>query len=245
MNLLRFMARLLVCLAWILLGLLTIILCYPWAGSAFRGWSKRYWSTCLLALCGVSTVVQGEPRLAGPVLWVANHVSWIDIFALNRVRPTAFVAKSEIRSWPLLGWLVAGAGTIFIERASRHAVHGVGHAMRAQFDQGRVVGLFPEGTTSPGFDVLPFYANLFEPARRGGVAIQPVALRYFHGEGRSDFAAYVGEETLMQNLWRVFGGSGVRIEIVFLPPVWSGQAEAPVRAALARESRDAIRQALL
>ena len=244
MNLLWFIARLLLCLAWILLGLLTIILCYPWAGSAFRGWSKRCWSACLLALCGVRTAIQGEPRLDGPVLWVVNHVSWIDIFALNRVRPTAFVAKSEIRRWPLLGWLVAGAGTIFIERASRHAVHRVGQAMRAQFDKGRVVGLFPEGTTSPGFDVLPFYANLFEPARRGGAAIQPVALRYFHGDRRSDFAAYVGEETLVQNLWRVLGGNGVRIEIVFLPPVWSGQAGAPARAELSRLSRDAIRQAL-
>ena len=244
MNLLWFIARSLLCLAWILLGLLTIILCYPWAGSVFRGWSKRWWSACLLALCGVRTAIQGEPRLDGPVLWVANHVSWIDIFAMNRVRPTAFVAKSEIRSWPLLGWLVAGAGTIFIERASRHEVHRVGQAMRAQFDAGRVVGLFPEGTTSPGFDVLPFYANLFEPARRGGAAIQPVALRYFHGDGRSDFAAYVGEETLVQNLWRVLGGNGVRIEIVFLPPVWSGQGDAPTRAELSRLSRDGIRKAL-
>ena len=244
MNLLRFTVRLLACIAWVLFGLLTIVLCYPWAGSAFRGWSKRWWSASLLVLCGVRTSVEGEPRLEGPVLWVANHISWIDIFALNRVRPTAFVAKSEIRSWPLLGWLVAGAGTIFIERASRHAVHRVGQSMRAQFTKGRVVGLFPEGTTSPGFDVLPFYANLFEPARQGGAAIQPVALRYFHGDGRSDFAAYVGEETLVQNLWRVLGGSGVRIEIVFLPPVWSGQGEAPVRAVLGRLSHEAIRRAL-
>lgn len=244
MTLLRFIPRLLACLAWVLFGLATIILFYPWAGARFRGWSKRWWSAGLLGLCGARTSIAGEPVMEGAVLWVANHVSWIDIFVLNRVRPTAFVAKSEIRSWPLLGWLVAGAGTIFIERASRHAVHRVGQAMRAHFSQGQVVGLFPEGTTSPGFDVLPFYANLFEPARQGAAAIQPIALRYFHGQARSDFASYVGEETLAQNLWRVLGGTGVRIEIVFLPPVWSGAGEAPVRAELGRLSRDAIRHVL-
>ena len=72
MSLLRFIARLLACLAWVLLGLLTIILCYPWAGSVFRGWSKRWWSASLLVLCGVRTSVVGEPRLSGSVLWVVS-----------------------------------------------------------------------------------------------------------------------------------------------------------------------------
>ena len=97
---------------------------------------------------------QGEPVLHGGVLWVVNHISWLDIFFLNGVRATAFIAKSEIRQWPVIGWLVAGAGTIFIERASRHAVHKVGLAMQTHFARKQAVGLFPEGTTSPGFDLM-------------------------------------------------------------------------------------------
>ena len=152
---------------------------------------------------------------------------WLRPVAMDGLVPDALGRRFKVAEHPRLAQLLAA-----------------GQAMRAQFTRGRVVGLFPEGTTSPGFDVLPFYANLFEPARQGAAAIQPVALRYFHGEGRSDFAAYVGEETLVQNLWRVLGGSGVRIEIAFLPPVWSGEGEAPARAALGRQSHEAIRQAL-
>jgi 1-acyl-sn-glycerol-3-phosphate acyltransferase len=155
------------------------------------------------------------------------------------------VAKSEIRRWPLLGWLVAGADTIFIERASRHAVHKAGHAMQERFARGQAVGLFPEGTTSPGYDLLPFYANLFEPARKADVPIQPIALIFYHQSKRSDFAAFVGEETLAKNLWKVLGGHGIKVEVDFLAPIWQPDGnEAPPRSELGHLARQAIQQAL-
>src|SRR3546814_2777003 len=100
-----------------------------------------------MAMCGIRVVESGDPVLSGPVLWVANHVSWVDIFVVNSVRATAFVAKSEIRGWPLIGWLAAGAGTLFIERGQRHAVHAVGESVQARFRQG-VGGL--HGGVAPG-----------------------------------------------------------------------------------------------
>jgi 1-acyl-sn-glycerol-3-phosphate acyltransferase len=179
--------------------------------------------------------------LQGGVLWVVNHISWLDIFVLNCVRATAFVAKSEIRHWPLIGWLAAGAGTIFIERASRHAVHKVGHAMQAHFAREQAVGLFPEGTTSSGFDLLPFYANLFEPARKAATRIQPVALLYFHQGRRSDLAAFVGEQTLLESLWQVLSNSSLSIEIHFLPTLLEAGAESPPpRTVLSRLAREAL-----
>ena len=165
MKLLRFVLRLVLVLPWIVLGLLCVGLAYPLLGIRSRAWLNRHWSRCLMAFCGLQVIIKGEPRLTGPVLLVANHVSWIDIFVLNSARATSFVAKSEIRSWPVIGWLVAGAGTLFIERGQRHAVHAMGEAMQARFKQGDAVGLFPEGTTSEGFELLPFHASLFEPAR--------------------------------------------------------------------------------
>ncbi len=240
MNGVRFLARALAALTWVLAGLLFMALTFALCGLQARLWSKKYWSVVLLWLCGVRVTQRGAPVERGAVLWVVNHVSWLDIFVLNRVRATAFVAKSEIRHWPLIGWLARGADTIFIERASRHAVHKVGEAMQQRFASGQAVGLFPEGTTSPGLSVLPFYANLFEPARKAGAVIQPVALRFYHHGARSDFAAFVGDQTLLHNMWCVLGGTGTSVEMVFLPVIWDGQSEPPVRAELSRLAHSAI-----
>lgn len=229
---------------WVLLGLATIGAVFPWAGRAGRLAIKRHWSRVLLSLCGIRVTIQGKPVQQGPVLWAVNHVSWLDIFVLNVVRSTAFVAKQEIRHWPLIGWLAAGADTIFIERGFRHAVHRVGQAMQLRFERGQAVGLFPEGTTSDGFDVLSFYANLFEPARQPGVTIQPVALLYFHRGERSALPAFTGEESLLENLWRVLGTTGVSVQLTFLEPVADAAQEKPPRADIARMSRTLIAQAV-
>ncbi|RII99376.1 1-acyl-sn-glycerol-3-phosphate acyltransferase [Achromobacter sp. K91] len=242
MKLLRFVLRLFLVVPWILFGLLCVGLVYPLIGPKSRAWLNRRWSRCLMAFCGLRVVLKGEPRLTGPVLLVANHVSWIDIFVLNSARATSFVAKSEIRSWPIIGWLVAGAGTLFIERGQRHAVHAMGESMQARFKQGDAVGLFPEGTTSAGFELLPFHASLFEPARSAAVEIQPVALRFLQHGKRSGYAAFVGEESLVANLWRVLGVTGLAVEVVFLPPLAARHPDGslPTRLELSHQARDAI-----
>lgn len=248
MNLLRFIARLCLVVPWISLGLLVIALVYPWLRSVpARAWINRHWSRCLMAMCGVSISREGQVRMDGPVLWVANHVSWIDIFVVNAVRATAFVAKSEIRSWPVAGWLAVGAGTLFIDRSQRHAVHDMGSAIQKCFDRGEAVGLFPEGTTTEGFDLRPFHASLFEPARQAAVDIQPVALRFFHRGERSSFAAFVGEETLVANLWRVLGTTGLSVEVVFLPILSTApteDGETPTRLQLSHAAREVIAEQL-
>src|SRR5690606_2701047 len=162
-----------------------------------RQWLIRNWSRVLMACCGVKIRVRGQPKTEGAVLWVSNHVSWVDIFVLDSVRAVSFIAKSDIRKWPLLGWLVAGAGTLFIERGRRHAVRAVGHQMSERFARGEAVGLFPEGTTSTGQDVAPFHTSLFEPAIRAGVDVQPVALLFYHHGRRTTRYAFVGEQTLV------------------------------------------------
>ena len=245
MNVALFALRAPLVALWVLLGLVTIALVFPFAGRPGRQALKKHWSRALLGLCGVGVRIEGEPVRSGAVLWVVNHVSWLDIFVLNVVRATAFVAKQEIRRWPLIGWLAAGADTIFIERGYRHAVHRAGQAMKLRFSRHQPVGLFPEGTTSDGFDVLNFYGNLFEPAREPGVAIQPVALRYFHRGQRSALAAFVGDESLIQNLWRVLGTTGVRVELVFLPVIGAADVDKPPRVELAKSSRELIRQAVV
>ena len=137
---------------WILLGLLTELVVFPLLGRVRRRRVVGAWSRGLMRLCGVRVRRLGDPVTRGAVLWVANHVSWVDIFVFNSVRTTSFVAKSDIRRWPVIGLLVAWAGTLFIDRRHRHAVRDAGRQIRACFDQGDAVGLFPEGTTTDGSD---------------------------------------------------------------------------------------------
>jgi len=246
MHALRFFIRTLGVVTGLLVGLLTVITVFPWARAGVRAWLTRHWSCAMLAVCGLKVRIHGQPILHGAVLTVANHVSWIDIFVLNRVRATAFIAKSEIRRWPLIGWLAAGAGTLFIARGARHAVRTVSRQMHQRFQAGGAVGLFPEGTTTTGETVQPFHASLFAPALDACVTVQPVVLRFFHHNARSPCAAFVGEETLVANLWRVLGETGLSVQATYLPALSIAGANGQVqdspqtRQSLARAAQAAI-----
>jgi 1-acyl-sn-glycerol-3-phosphate acyltransferase len=244
LHLLRFLIRIVAVILWILLGFAILLVYYQWAPIPRRDALYKWWSTVMLRICGIRVDVIGEPLPFGSGLLIANHVSWIDIFVLCSRRATIFVAKREIRQWPVLGWLVALVGTIFIERGNRKAVTNVGIQMARRFEKSQLVGLFPEGTTSDGMDVLPFHAGLFEPALQSGVAIQPVALRYRLRGQRSSFAAYVGDESLVANAWRVLGESGVSVDVVYLPPMRRSDSEAGYgsRHELSEKTRRAIRE---
>lgn len=239
---LLFLVRLILVLAWIALGLLVELLVFPCLSRVRRRAVVGAWSRGLLVLCGVRVRVQGQPMLHGAVLWVANHVSWVDIFVLNSVRTTSFVAKSDIRRWPVIGLLVAWAGTLFIDRRHRQAVREAGRQMAACFQQGDVVGLFPEGTTTDGGDILPFHAGLFEAAVQCAVPVQPVALRFLRGGRRAPELAFVGEQTLAANLWFLLGAWGVVVECEFLPLI--DPAEHLGRGHLAHRTHAAVRRAV-
>jgi len=194
----------------------------------------------LMACCGVSIRCRGVPVGDGPVLFVANHVSWVDIFVMNSVRPVSFIAKSDIRKWPLLGWLVAGAGTLFLERGRRYAVRSVGHQMLARFQRGEAIGLFPEGTTSLGLDVAPFHSNLFDPALRVGVDVQPVALLFQHRGRRTTRFAFVGDQTLLHNLWHLLTTTGTMVEMIFCPVISVAESGQLGRAGVAARAHSLI-----
>lgn len=242
MLFLLFPFRLILLVAWLLGGLVTVVAVFPLLRLRQRQWLIHHWSRVLMACCGVKIRVRGRPKREGAVLWVANHVSWVDIFVMDSVRAVSFIAKSDIRKWPVIGWLVAGAGTLFIERGRRHAVRAVGQQMNARFARGEAVGLFPEGTTSPGLDVAPFHTSLFEPALRAGVDIQPVALLFLHRGERSTRYAFVGEQTLVHNIWNLLTASGTVVELVFCPVLSAAGCAELGRAGVARHCEQQIRE---
>lgn len=242
---LRFSWRALALVIWLLVGLGILSLIFPLLSLARRQRIHAWWSGWLLDWCGVQVEYQGEIEQYRPVLFVLNHVSWLDIFVLNKKRATSFIAKSDIRSWPLVGWLVTGAGTVYIERGQRHAIKQVATQMKARFVQHQAVGLFPEGTTSDGLMLGPFHASLFEAALSTEVDIQPVALRFYDGAKRSSRVAFVGDQSLMQNIWLLLSQPGVRIECVFLTPLKHEDNLAMGRGAIAKHAREMLLDQIL
>jgi 1-acyl-sn-glycerol-3-phosphate acyltransferase len=175
-----------------------------------------------MRILGVRVRVTGTPPPARgeAAMIAANHVSWVDIFAVMSVRPARFIAKSEIRAWPGAGWIAERAGTLFVQRARRHDTGRIRTRVHEVLAEGDCVGLFPEGTTTEGDRLLPFHTSLFEPAIANAATIHPAAIRYAHADGTPcpDFA-YVGELTFLQSVARVVRARGVVAHIDFAEPI--------------------------
>ncbi len=226
----------------VLHGMAVMALRFPALDAAGRQARIRWWSAGLLRAVGVGLQVRGIPR-PGATLLVANHVSWLDIAALHAAVPQArFVSKADVRHWPLLGWLVAGAGTLFIERERKRDALRVVHAMADALRAGETVAVFPEGTTGAGPTLLPFHANLLQAAIATGTPIQPAVLRFADAHQRfSPAVEFVGETTLLQSLWRVASARGLVAHVDLLPPQASTHAD---RRALAEHLRVCMAEAL-
>ena len=195
----------------------------------------RAWSAGLLRLFGLRLRRYGEP-LPGATLFVANHVSWIDIETLHSQRMMGFVAKREIASWPVVGWLASRGETIFHARGSTESLGGVLHEMLARLRSGRSVGVFPEGGTRGGGQVGPFHARIFLAAVEAGVPVQPVALRYGEGGSAQSIIAFQPGESFFANFIRLLGEPSRVAEVHFLEPIAPGEADGRRRIAeLARQ----------
>jgi 1-acyl-sn-glycerol-3-phosphate acyltransferase len=227
----------------ILHGLAVVRLRFASAGADGRRERIRWWSAKLLRLMGLGLHVSGEVPHPGAKLVVANHVSWLDVAAVHAVLPEArFVSKADVRHWPLVGALVSGAGTLFIERENKRDALRVVHQTARALQAGDTVAVFPEGTTGDGRRLLPFHANLLQAAVATGTPVQPVMLRFFDRDhGVSPVAEFLGETTLVQSLWRLVRAQGLGVEVRVLPLQGSAHAE---RRALAEQLRRLIAAAL-
>ncbi|MCB1561304.1 MAG: 1-acyl-sn-glycerol-3-phosphate acyltransferase [Xanthomonadales bacterium] len=201
----------------------------------------RLWSRGLVRIFGMRVRTVGQP-LPGGVLFVANHVSWIDIEVLHATRMMGFVAKSEISRWPLIGWLARRAGTIYHQRGSNESLSGVLHQMLQRLRDGLGVGVFPEGGTSDGRRVRTFHARIFQAAVVAPSPVQPVALK-FGGDAESQtWVAFGPNESFLGNFLRLLGGPGMRVEVHFLEGLPAGFEDG--RRAMAETCRQRIVAAL-
>jgi 1-acyl-sn-glycerol-3-phosphate acyltransferase len=195
----------------------------------------RAWSAGLMRVFGFRLRRSGTP-LPGATVFVANHVSWVDIVALHSQRMMGFVAKREIAGWPLVGWMAARGETIFHQRGSTESLGGVLHEMLARLRAGRSVGVFPEGRTRNGREVGPFHARIFLAAVEAGAPVQPVALRYGAGGQAQTAVAFRPGESFGGKFLRLLGEPARIAEVRFLAPIAPGDADGRRRIAeLARE----------
>jgi len=178
----------------------------------------RWWSGRIVRIFGFRTRHIGEP-LPGAVLFVANHVSWLDIELMHSQRIMCFVAKAEIARWPLVGWLATRAGTIYHQRGSAHSLGAVMERVVARLREGMAVGVFPEGGTGPGDRVKTFHARIFQVAADAGVPVQPVALCYGNGEHMDPRVPFAPNEHFFGNFVRLLGGPSLEASVHFLEPV--------------------------
>ncbi|WP_333842065.1 lysophospholipid acyltransferase family protein [Limnohabitans sp.] len=161
------------------------------------------WARGMLAVIGIEVRVKGHPA-TGPVLMAANHISWLDILVMHAACHCRFVAKAEIRGWPLLGTLTTGGGSLYIERSSNRDALRVVHQMAEALQQGHVLAVFPEGGTGDGITLLPFHANLLQAAISVNAPIQPIALQFIDARTHQVSLApcYRDDDTLIGSLWR-------------------------------------------
>lgn len=229
-------------MAWLLSwGLLAVRFLFPLWTSPQRQAIKHRWARKLVSGLGVQ-LPQAPENIPAKALIVSNHVSWLDIYVINALAPTHFVSKSDVRSWPVIGWLVAHTDTLFLERGSRLAAARTAQQITERLQGNERVTVFPEGTTTLGDTLLPFRPALFQAGIEAEADIQPVALRYVDQAGQTASApAYAGDTTFWECLRAIVLSSGLHVELSILPAIPGAQAD---RRDLARQCQASIANAL-
>lgn len=226
------------------IGLSACAVIFPFCSAKTKEKLVRWWSGAMLRICQVEVRFLDENHVERDdhVLVVANHVSWLDIFLLNYFRPCHFVAKADIRAWPILGWLSDKAGTIFLARGKQREVRRIYEGLVHQIAEGKRIAFFPEGTTAAQGTLLPFHANLFEAAIEAKVPIQAFAIRYVDAKGALHHAVdFTGDMTFAESMNLILRGGKITAELRQLPLISTEDAH---RREVAQAARLAVAQSL-
>lgn len=205
---------------------------------------SQYWSNMVLGIFDIRVEFFGEvPSVPqhGKMI-VSNHVSWLDIFVIQAWQPVRFVAKSEVRNWPLLGWMCANTGTLFVERGRKRDSTRVNSEIHQALQTGNCVCFFPEGTTTDGSYVYRFNPTLMQPAAVEGVPVYPVGVRYRLPDGsRCAAAAYIDDMSIAESMMALAKCPRLVAELHFAPSI---EAQGKHRRELAVAAEQAIARTL-
>jgi len=201
----------------IVYGCVGVAVLFPFFSDDRRRWAIRFWSRQALGILHLRLTVLGSlPSGRVPTLVVSNHVSWVDICILNTVLPLRFVAKSDVRRWPLVGFLVSSVGTIFVERTNPLDTVRTNRAIEEALTRGEHVAIFPEGTSTDGTEIKPFHASLFQPGLGAVARVVAVGIRYVNSDGSVNLnASYAGERSLWESFRLVVARRSLHAELIF------------------------------
>jgi 1-acyl-sn-glycerol-3-phosphate acyltransferase len=225
-------------------GWATIVFLFPRMSQAQREARVQSWSLEMLRVLGIRLQLRGQAPTHGPLLLVANHISWLDILVMHAARHCRFVSKSDVKRWPLIGTLATGGGTLYIERESRRDAMRVVHRMAERLQAGDILAVFPEGTTSDGTALLPFHGNLVQAAISADVPVQPVALQFVDSaSGETSLTpSYVGDDSLLDSVWNTLSGPPVTAIVTYGEPQRAGGRDRRTWAGELRTAVEALRQ---
>ena len=201
----------------------------------------RWWSRGLLRVFGMRVRGVGTP-LVGGTMFVANHVSWIDIIALHSQHMMGFIAKAEIRRWPVVGWITSHGETIYLQRGNANSLGDVMAEMSQRLRAGRAVAAFPEGGTRDGHELGAFHARIFTAAVDADAPVQPVALCFGARCEAQQVVAFAEGEHFAGNLLRLLGEPPRPVTVCFLEPIL--HAEHGGRRGIASLARARIERAM-
>jgi 1-acyl-sn-glycerol-3-phosphate acyltransferase len=223
-------------------GVATLLILFPASKPPAKEAHVKSWSKRLLAIFGIELKIINPSIVPNtPYLLASNHISWMDIHVINAFQPIRFVAKSEVASWPIFGWMAKQLGTVFIERGnSRHAIQVVGNMVSALRTES--ICIFPEGTSTDGSSVRPFKANLFESAVISQSPVYSLAIEYFDRRSglRTDITAFIGEMGLLESMSNILKHRNIRVELSFFPPSAASPGFSNDRKWLALHSQEQI-----
>ena len=192
-------------IAHVLKGCFILLLLFPWLKAGQRHRSIRHWCKQLLGIFNMRLSVIGVEHLMDDhYLMAANHISWIDIHVINAFKPHYFVAKSEVASWPIFGWMAKQLGTLFIERGKPNSIRNMVQEIASQLNQ-KAICIFPEGTSTDGKQVSPFKSNLFEAAIVANAPVYTLVIQYFDVRtgNKTTAPAFIGEMGLLDSIWNL------------------------------------------
>ena len=231
-------------LAHFVVGLLIVASIWSFSQQKTRTKLTKWWCQKLLRCFGITLITHGKQPDAATsnTMFIANHVSWIDIYALNSVTPLQFIAKSDINQWPIVGYLVRKSGTIFINRDSRKDTARIVDTTAEALSQGGNVGFFPEGTTTDGTSLSHFKSSIVQAAINAKSTLFPVAIRYpLPNGGCNTDIAYAGDMTMGESMMNTIKQKNSIVELHFLPTI---DIKAENRQQLTQAAFESISQTL-
>jgi 1-acyl-sn-glycerol-3-phosphate acyltransferase len=220
---LRATSRALMLVLLVLIWFLPILLMWLLRSQTIRRYLVHVFFRVVTRVMGFKIHVSGTPSPARPLLLVANHASYSDVFVLASLLPISFTPKQEVRSWPVIGFFCVLADSVFVERKPSQ-LHEARDKMQARLDSGKALCIFPEGTTNDGLHVKPFKSGFFSLAEDELLPVQPVTISYTKLAGTPipsdayDRVAWVGEATFFGHFLRLLGYSSITVEVCFHTP---------------------------